>query len=318
MVAINLLPPKLVASLLVEDVLSSYTLPSRRARRIRDLALRRFPETRDLGPVYRFIDSLVEGGLAAGSFQAGLRNEDRIADASAGPPDILEERERGARLSFAEIGAFLGRRLGETEVSTLRDLLARAELLPDAESPVTLAELEECLPEVAARLENVRRRLHANGFIPPARRVGRVSFRGPELFELRGLYAGKVTDSAAQRILEAHRRGMSLTKAARFAGVARDTVKRWWEASGLRSSRRIHNALPPEDVSRILSSYAAHAGNATAAARTCGATLNTVLRYWKSAGLEPAGAARPLTPAEADRVRAAHATFGGNAGAAAR
>jgi DNA invertase Pin-like site-specific DNA recombinase len=318
MVAINLLPPKLVASLLVEDVLSSYTLPSRRARRIRELALRRFPETRDLEPVYLFIDSLVEGHVGPEGFFSTVARPERFADDSSDPPRVLQELEKGAALTYGEIEGLLRGRIGEGASRTLHQLLAKAGLSAESPSPVTPAELEECLQEVAARLERVRGRLDGGGFIPPARRVGKVSFRGKELFELRGRYVSKVTDSAAQKILEAHRLGLSLTRAAGFAGVARDTVKRWWKAAGLESGHRAHNALAPDDVSGILALHGSRAGNASEAAKACGASLNTVLRYWREAGLAPAGAPAPLTAAETERVRAAHATFGGNATAAAR
>jgi DNA invertase Pin-like site-specific DNA recombinase len=189
---------------------------------------------------------------------------------------------------------------------------------PDHPSPVTDRELADRLAQVRRRLERLAERVARTGVLVPTRRVGRVSFMGRHLFEIRGRYVAKVTDDVAERIFEAHQRGMSLAEAARHAGVSRDTVRRWWSRAGKEPHSRPCNETTPAVVASILESYRRHRGDARTAGEAHGVSASTVYRYWKRAGLTRSRPAAPLDEKALADLRAAHGTHGGNAASAAR
>jgi DNA invertase Pin-like site-specific DNA recombinase len=317
MVAINLLPTTHITALLVEDILASYPLNPRRAGRIRDLAIRRFSGKPDLEEIYLFIDSLVEGGVKPEDFFASLENPDRIPSARPGPLTILVERERGETLTYGQIASAVRELAGPEYAATLETVLDRARISRDAPSPATLAEVKRNIETIRDRLIRIRERIKRCGILVPGRPVDRVSFKGPELFMLRGNYISMVTDRTAMRIFEAHRLGLSQTGAAGFAGVARDTVKRWWDRAGLAPNRNEHNALSGDRAEAIVKGHDEHRGNASAAAKGFGVATSTVIRYWKAAGLRPRGRPPALSKGKLERILEAHARFGGNATLAA-
>ncbi|MHC4599406.1 MAG: hypothetical protein ACYS47_10410 [Planctomycetota bacterium] len=313
MVAINLLPEMHLTALLVEDILASYPLNPGRANRIRHMALRRFSGVPDLEEIYLFIDALVEGGVRPEDFFASLEFPDRLPSGGPGPLGILVERERGVPLTYGEITDTVRALAGEDFARTLDTILDRARVPLDAPSPATRREVEENVEAIRERLTRIQERIDRCGVLVPMRPVDRVTFRGPELFMLRGHYISMVTDATAMRIFEAHRLGLSQTGAAGFAGVARDTVKRWWGKAGLKPNRNEHNALSPGDVEGIVRSHGEHGGNATKTAKTFHVAPSTVIKYWREAGLAPRGRPPPVTSSLTTRIREAHARFAGNA-----
>ncbi|MHC5039146.1 MAG: hypothetical protein ACYTHM_17700 [Planctomycetota bacterium] len=313
MVSLNLLPPTYLTALLVEDVLASYPLNPLRAERIRKMALRRFREKPDLETIYLFIDSLVEGGIQPEDFLFSLKTPDKLPGRTPEPLTLLEEKERGETLTYDEIVAFVQSRVDGPSAGALLYVLERARIHLSSQSPVTGKELEENLETITRRLRQIKERLDRCGVLVPGRPIQRVSFRRKDLFEYRGAYDGKVTDAVAVRIFEAHRNGLSQTEAAAFAGVSRDTVKRWWKNAGLKPHVEAHNALPPERIERILASHETFSGNAARAGKALNVAPSTMIRYWRMAGKSPRGRPGALTADRKEEILEAHDAFAGNA-----
>ncbi|GEM_PF-3508196 len=317
MLSLNLLPPAYLVALFVDDVLESYPLPGRRAETIRRLARKRFSEQPDLSRIHLFIDALVENGLRPETFFSSLDAGAPHEAPSPPPPVAAERRERGRTLTFDEIASRLETDGDQAGARTLTDLVRRANLQQDAASPLHEKDLPTRLPAIRERLAAIRERLDRCGVLALPRRVGRVSFRSKELFEYRGRYPGKVSDLQAQRMFEAHRLGMSQTRAAAHAAVSRDTVRRWWKDAGLSPPTRPHNALDPALAARVLDAHRTTGGCASRASRETGVSRSTVIRLWNAAGLSPSSRSVPLTAETKRAVREAHAAFDGNATRAA-
>jgi DNA invertase Pin-like site-specific DNA recombinase len=316
MVTLNLLPDALKTGLLVSDILSTYALPERRLCRIRRIAQNRFRERPDLAAIYRFIDAMVERGIMPEDFFTSL-DLDSLPARSRGPDGSNEAAEE-TPLSYGELERALARRLGNPALGMLRSVLLRIGISPDHPSPVSESELAHRIADVSRRLRRLAERVQRTGVLVPGPRIGRVSFRGRQLFEIRGRYHAKVTDEVAVKIFEAHVRGLSLAAAARFAGVSKDTVRRWWARAGKKPNRRPYNETDPDVIRRVLEGHRKYRGSAEETARHAGVSPSTVYRYWKKAGLLPPAAASRLPRDAVEKIRAAFRPHGGNATQAAR
>jgi len=132
-------------------------------------------------------------------------------------------------------------------------------------------------------------------------------------------------DEDISNIISAHSRFRgNATKAAESLGYAANTILKQWKKAGLETINWT-GALREEEVSRIIFSHSEFDRNATRAARNLGYGINTILRYWKKAGLDtlPPNMGRPKNGhSEKERemerkVVSVYDTYNGNASRAA-
>lgn len=96
----------------------------------------------------------------------------------------------------------------------------------------------------------------------------------------------KVPKEKVDKIFEAHKQGMTLAEAARYAQAAPSTVELYWLRAGLEVVRRECREISDEQKAKILEAHSK--GMSTGeAARYAGCSDTAVSRYWDKAGLKP-------------------------------
>lgn len=95
---------------------------------------------------------------------------------------------------------------------------------------------------------------------------------------------GPISSEAIEKILEAHKLGMSTRKAAEYAKVPKATVQRHWQKRGLKP----HYKPGSKKVSdqELKKTYWAHEDNAAEASKALALACSTVYYHWNRMGLD--------------------------------
>ncbi len=94
-----------------------------------------------------------------------------------------------------------------------------------------------------------------------------------------------------QKVLEAHKLGLSEKKTAERVGVAKSVVQKYWRAAELKPHFEIRNLCLPKETQDLIYTAWELGLSARKAGRYLGIYRRTVLRYWRAAGLPPHHAA---------------------------
>lgn len=116
----------------------------------------------------------------------------------------------------------------------------------------------------------------------------------------------------------------SAYRTAKETGFSNATIVKYWIKAGLMQPRKKKEALPPEQVAKVLEAHSIYGGSANMAARNLPFGYSTIVKYWKRADLKiskpryhSTGQQQSLTEEEIGQVVAAHKVYDGRASEAA-